>query len=218
MITDMTAGPPGKILWSFTLPMLLSMAFQQLYNIVDSIIAGNFIGIDALAAVGASYPITVLFLAVATGASAGCSVVVSQLFGAKRYGDMKTAVSTAIISIGALAVILTIAGAFLCDTLMVAIQTQEDIFADASLYLRIYIFGMVFMFLYNASTAVFNALGDSKTPLYFLIFSSCLNIVLDLLFVAVLGMGVAGVAGNLCRPGDFLCAGGYCGSVPSKTS
>lgn len=190
----MTAGSPGKILRSFTLPMLLSMAFQQLYNIVDSIIAGNFIGIDALAAVGASYPITVLFLAVASGASTGCSVVVSQLFGAKRCGDMKTAVSTAIISIGVLAVALMVSGAFLCDSLMRMIQTPDNIFDESALYLRIYIFGMAFLFLYNAANAIFNALGDSKTPLYFLIFSSCLNVVLDLLFVAVFKLGVAGVA------------------------
>lgn len=194
MIRDMTNGSPLRIIFSFSLPMLLSMFFQQLYNVVDSVVAGNFISMDALAAVGASYPITVLFIAVATGASIGCSVVVSQIFGAKQMADMKSAVSTAVISLVVLSLILTGVGLLICNPLMQLMNTPANIFADSALYLRIYLCGMVFLFLYNTATAIFTGLGDSKTPLYFLIFSSLFNIFLDLWFVISFHMGVAGVA------------------------
>ncbi len=193
-ITDMTIGNPFKILWTFSLPMLLSSLFQQLYNIVDSIVAGKFIGVNALAAVGASYPITALFIAVAVGSSMGCSVVVAQIFGSKKYTTMKSAISTAIISLTSLSIILTILGSIFCKHLMRLLHTPENIFSDSALYLQIYISGIIFLFLYNAATAIFNGLGDSKTPLYLLIFSSIFNIILDLVFVITFKMGVSGVA------------------------
>ncbi len=194
MIVDMTKGKPTGILWRFAMSLLLSVAFQQLYSIVDSIVAGNFINKDALAAVGASYPITMIFIAFATGSNIGCSVVISQLFGAKKYSRMKTAIYTSLIAVAALAVILTIAGVLCCNPLISALSTPDNIFADSAEYLRIYIFGLLFLFIYNIATGIFTALGDSKTPLYFLIFSSLLNIALDLIFVIVFNMGVAGVA------------------------
>jgi len=193
-VTDMTVGNPLKILFTFSLPMLLSTFFQQLYNVVDSVIAGKFIGVDALAAVGASYPITVLFIAVAVGSSVGCSVVISQIFGSKRYSHMKSAISTSIITLTTLSIILTIVGVIICNPLMRLLQTPTNIFSEAALYLRIYICGVLFLFLYNTSTAIFNGLGDSKTPLYLLIFSSIFNIVLDIVFVVLFKMGIAGVA------------------------
>ncbi len=193
-ITDMTMGNPFKILWAFSLPMLLSSLFQQLYNIVDSIVAGKFIGVNALAAVGASYPITALFIAVAVGSSMGCSVVVAQIFGSKKYATMKSAISTAIISLTSLSIILTILGSIFCKPLMRLLHTPENIFSDSALYLQIYICGIIFLFLYNTATAIFNGLGDSKTPLYLLVFSSVFNIILDLVFVIVFKMGVSGVA------------------------
>lgn len=194
MITDMTTGHPAKILWKFSLPLLFSVVFQQLYNIVDSIVAGRFIGEDALAAVGASYPITMIFMAVATGSNIGCSVIISQLFGGKEFKKMKTAVSTSLISILSLGVFLTVLGLAVSSPLMRLMHTPDNIFADAETYLGIYIGGLLFLFLYNICTGIFTALGDSKTPLYFLIFSSLLNIALDLIFVIVFKMGVAGVA------------------------
>ena len=194
MIKDMTEGSPSKIILKFAMPMLLSMLFQQLYNVVDSIVAGKFIGVDALASVGASYPITMLFIAIATGASVGCCIVISQLFGAKRLAKMKSAISTAIISLVSLSIILMLIGVIICNSLMRLIDTPADIFATSALYLRVYIFGIGFLFLYNTATAVFTGLGDSQTPLYFLIFSSLLNIALDLLFVIKFKMGVSGVA------------------------
>ena len=117
MIKDMTEGSPSKIILKFAMPMLLSMLFQQLYNVVDSVVAGKFIGVDALASVGASYPITMLFIAIATGASVGCCIVISQLFGAKRLAKMKSAISTAIISLVSLSIILMLIGVVICVTL-----------------------------------------------------------------------------------------------------
>ena len=194
MITDMTEGKPSSVLWRFTVPMLISVMFQQLYNIVDSVVAGKFVGVDALAAVGASYPITMIFMAVATGLNIGCSVVISLYFGAKEYKEMKTAISTSLISVFSISVILTALGLIFCKPLMTLLKTPADIFGDSALYLNIYIGGLVFLFMYNICTGVFTALGDSKTPLYFLIASSVGNIILDLVFVIVFKMGVGGVA------------------------
>ena len=194
MIKDLTEGSPKKVLWQFTIPMFVSVIFQQLYNIADSIIAGQFAGEDALAAVGASYPITMIFMAIAVGSNIGCSVVISNLFGAKKYKEMKTAVYTTLIAAFVLSLALTAAGLVGTKGLMVMIRTPENIFADGALYLGIYIGGFTFLFLYNVATGIFSALGDSKTPLYFLIASSLGNILLDYIFVAVFHWGVAGVA------------------------
>ncbi|MCH5348021.1 MAG: MATE family efflux transporter [Oscillospiraceae bacterium] len=200
MITDLTKGKPSSLLWRFTLPLLISIIFQQMYNICDSVIAGNYAGATpadgelALAAVGASYPVTMLFIQIANGINSGCAVVISQLFGAKEYVRMKTAVSTSLITTMILAAILTVAGLFCCDPIMTALHTKPEIFDDSALYLRIYIAGLIFLFLYNICTGIFTALGDSKTPLIFLIASSIGNIILDLIMVIPLQMGVAGVA------------------------
>lgn len=191
---DLTEGKPEIVLWKFSIPMFVSVIFQQLYNIADSVIAGKFAGEDALAAVGASYPITMIFMAIAVGSNIGCSVIISQLFGARDIKHMKTAVYTTLISSAVLSVLLTVAGLFCSGIFMKWINTPSNIFGDGNLYLRIYIGGFLFLFLYNVSTGIFNALGDSKTPLYFLIGSSLGNIGLDLLFVAGFQWGVAGVA------------------------
>lgn len=194
MIKDLTVGKPESVLWKFTIPMFISVIFQQMYNIADSVIAGKFAGEDALAAVGASYPITMIFMAIAVGSNIGCAVVISQFFGAKEYGRMKTAVYTTLIAATVLSAVLTVAGLVGSRSLMQMIQTPENIFADGDLYLRIYIGGFLFLFLYNVCTGIFTSLGDSRTPLYFLIGSSLGNIVLDYWFVAGLHWGVAGVA------------------------
>lgn len=194
MIKDLTTGKPQTVLWQFTIPMFISVIFQQLYNIADSVIAGKFAGENALAAVGASYPITMIFMAIAVGSNIGCSVVISQLFGAKKYDEMKTAVSTTLISSAVISSIITILGLIGTRSLMILLNTPSNIFQDGALYLRIYIAGFLFLFLYNVSTGIFTSLGDSKTPLYFLIVSSIGNIFLDILFVRNFHMGVAGVA------------------------
>ena len=205
MIKDLTEGNPQTVLWKFTIPMFISVIFHQLYNIADSVIAGKFAGENALAAVGASYPITMIFMAIAVGSNIGCSVVISQLFGAKEYGKMKTAVFTTLISSAALSVALTAGGLLGSRGLMMMINTPENIFTDGALYLRIYLGGFLFLFLYNVATGIFTSLGDSKTPLYFLIGSSIGNIFLDIWFVAGFHWGVAGVAWA-----TFLAQGAAC--------
>lgn len=194
MITDLTQGSSRKMLWAFSIPMLLSVMFQQMYNIADSIIAGRFIGENALAAVGASYPITMIFVAVAVGSNIGCAVVVSRLFGGRQYGKLKTAVCTIFFACIGVSIVMTVLGLLLGNGLLALIQTPENVFANAALYLRIYIFGFLFLFLYNICTGIFTSLGDSRTPLYFLIGSSVANILLDILLVVALQMGVPGVA------------------------
>jgi len=203
MIKDMTQGKIAGTLWRFSLPLLVSMMFQQLYQIADSAIAGRYCGENALAAVGNSNEVTLIFMAFAIGCNMGSSVVISQLFGAKRYREVKTAVGTTFLASLTLAVVLTVAGLFVSPQLLRLMQTPDQIFSDTMVYLNIYIYGIFFLFLYNISTGVFSALGDSRTPLYFLIGSSVVNIVLDVLFVSTFQMGVAGVAWA-----TFLAQGG----------
>lgn len=208
---DMTQGSPGKVLILFAIPMVMGNLFQQLYNIVDSMIVGNFVGSDALAAVGASTSVVFLFVAIATGLSMGCSVIISQLFGAKKILAMKTAISTTLISIGGFSIVLTILGLLLNKAILQLMKTPENIMQDASDYLAIYFMGLVFLFFYNGLIAVFNGMGKSQIPLYFLILSSIINVVLDLVFVLRFDMGVAGVAwATLIAQGvsavaSFLC-------------
>ena len=194
MTNDLTQGKTGGVLFKFTVPLFISVVFQQLYSIADSLIAGRFAGEDALAAVGASYPITNIFNAIAIGCNIGCSVVISQYFGAKRYKRVKTSAYTALISTVALGAVLTSLGVLLTPMLMRAIDTPNNIFDDSALYLKIYTGGFIFLFIYNIANGIFTSLGDSKTSLYFLIFSSVSNVVLDYIFVKWFGWGVSGVA------------------------
>lgn len=194
MIKNLTEGKPLKLLFFFSLPMLMGNLFQQLYNMVDSIVVGNFVGADALAAVGASFPVVFLSVALASGLSMGCNVVISQLFGAGRIREMKTTISTALISQFMLSIFITILGEIIAPGLLRLLKTPESIRPDSLIYLQIYFAGVVFLFMYNTLNGVFNALGDSITPLFFLIVSTLTNIALDLLFVIKFQMGVAGVA------------------------
>lgn len=205
MNKDLTVGDPAKVLWKFCLPLFGSIIFQQLYNIADSFVAGKFIGENALAAVGNSYEITLIFIAFAFGCNIGCSVIVSQLFGARKLGEMKTAVYTTFISSAVVCAALMLAGTLGCDSLLRLINTPENVFADSKLYLDIYILGLPFVFFYNVATGIFSALGDSKTPFIFLAASSTSNIFMDILFVTAFKMGVAGVAWA-----TFLCQGVSC--------
>ncbi len=194
MVKDLTSGKPSRVIWGYTIPMFLSVIFQQLYNIADSVIAGRFAGEDALAAVGASYPVTMIFNAIAIGCNIGCSVVIARIFGSHDFVHMRTAISTTIISAVAGSFILTSVGLLICRPVMILLNTPQNIFEDSALYLYIYIGGFAFLFLYNIATAIFVSVGDSKTPLFFLICSSLGNIVLDYVFVRFFNWGVAGVA------------------------
>ena len=205
MNRDLTVGKPESVLCKFCLPLFGSIIFQQLYNIADSFVAGKFIGDNALAAVGNSYEITLIFIAFAFGCNIGCSVLAAQLFGAKRYKDLKSAVYTALIASAVICVILMAVGMLFCDGLLRLIKTPEEVIADSKLYLDIYILGLPFVFLYNVATGIFSALGDSKTPFIFLACSSLSNIGVDSLFVTAFNMGVAGVAWA-----TFLCQGVSC--------
>ena len=205
MNKDLTNGKPERVLWQFCLPLFGSIIFQQLYNIADSLVAGKFIGEGALAAVGNSYEITLIFIAFAFGCNIGCSVIVSRFYGAKRYREMKTAVTTSIIASGVVCVMLMVIGIFGSDALLHLIQTPESVFADSKLYLDIYALGLPFVFFYNISTGIFSAMGDSKTPFWFLAVSSVSNILMDIWFVAGFQMGVAGVAWA-----TFICQGISC--------
>ena len=202
MNKDLTVGKPESVLWKFCLPLFASIIFQQLYNIADSLVAGKFIGENALAAVGNSYEITLIFIAFAFGCNTGCSVIVSQFFGAKAYKNMKTSVYPAMISTAVLCAVLMLFGVLFCGNLLKLIKTPSAILNDSKLYLDIYIYGLPFMFFYNMATGIFSALGDSKTPFIFLVVSSVTNIFVDIIFVKAFNMGIAGVAWA-----TFICQG-----------
>ena len=194
MINNLTEGKPLKLLFFFAVPMVVGNLFQQLYNMVDSMVVGRFVGEDALAAVGSSFPVVFLSVAVAAGLSMGCTVVISQFFGAGKIREMKVTVSTALISLGVIGLIIMGIGELTSFPLLKLLGTDPDIMTDSLAYLRIYFGGAVFLFLYNSLNGIYNALGDSQTPLKFLMVSALTNIVLDLLFVIKFNMGVAGVA------------------------
>lgn len=205
MVKDLTVGKTSEVLWKFCLPLFGSIIFQQLYNIADSFVAGKFVGEDALAAVGNSYEITLIFIAFAFGCNIGCSVITAQLFGAKNYKEMKTAVYTTLIAGGVLCLSLMAIGTIFCADLLHLINTPKNVWDDSKLYLDIYILGLPFVFYYNIATGIFSALGDSKTPFIFLACSSLSNIAMDILFVTAFDMGVAGVAWA-----TFICQGISC--------
>lgn len=205
MNKDLTVGKASSVLWKFCLPLFGSIIFQQLYNIADSFVAGKFVGENALAAVGNSYEITLIFIAFAFGCNIGCSVIVSQLFGGRKYSELKTAVYTTLIAGGVLCLALMAGGMLFCTDLLHLIHTPDNVLADSKLYLDIYIWGLPFVFYYNIATGIFSALGDSKTPFAFLACSSLTNIAVDILFVTTFQMGVAGVAWA-----TFLCQGVSC--------
>ena len=190
----MLEGSPGVVLFLFALPMILGNLFQQFYNMTDSIIVGRFVSEDALAAVGASYSLTNVFVMIAIGSGIGASVITSQYLGAEEYGKMKTSVYTALITFLGLGIVLGIFGFVLNRQILVWLNTPGNILDAAGAYLGIYFLGMPFLFMYNILSSMFNALGDSKTPLMLLIFSSVMNVILDLWFVISFGMGVSGVA------------------------
>ena len=190
LITD----PPLKALTVFAMPMILGSFFQQVYNMADSIIVGQFVGSSALAAVGACAALTNVFICVALGAGVGAGVLVSRCFGAKNYGRMKTIVSTSLISFLILSAVLGVFGFCFSHFMMSGLQTPADILEEAVLYLRVYFVGFPFLFMYNILSTMFTSIGESKIPLGLLIFSSILNIFMDLWMVAGLGLGVFGAA------------------------
>ena len=200
--TTMLSGSPGKTLVLFAVPMMIGNLFQQFYNLVDSAVVGKYVGENALAAVGASYAITNVFIAIAIGGGIGSSVIISQYLGSGDIRKMKLSIFTALFNFLGISILLGIFGAVFHHQILVWMDTPANVLTDASVYLRIYFYGLPFLFMYNTLASIFNSMGDSRTPLYLLIFSSILNIFFDLAFVIIFHLGVLGVAvGTLIAQG-----------------
>ena len=190
----LTEKKPFYALLVFAIPIIIGNMFQQFYTLVDSAVVGRYVSITALAAVGASTSLTNIFIFVASGGGMGASVIVSRYFGAKEYKKMKSAIYTAMISFLILSTLLAVLGLIFGKSIMILLKTPDDALDLAVEYLNIYFFGLPLLFMYNIISSMFNALGKSKIPLVFLIFSSLLNIALDFYMVVELGKGIAGVA------------------------
>lgn len=205
---DLTTGKEGKLIWKFAIPMLLGNVFQQLYNIVDSIIVGNYLGEEALGAVGASFPLIFLLISMVIGIASGSTIIISQYFGAKDLNKVKITIDTLYIILFVASILVTITGLFFSDDIFKIIKLPEDIIPDATKYFNIYISGAIAMFGFSGTSAILRGLGDSKTPLYFLIISTIINIFLDLLFIIVFEWGIEGVAMAtvIAQTGAFLSA------------
>ncbi len=191
---DLTVGREGKIIFLFAMPMLLGQLFQQFYSIVDSAIVGKFLGKEALAAVGASFPMIFTMIALMIGIASGGMVVISQYFGAKDMVKVKKATETIYIFMFASSIVLTVLGLLFVDPIFRLTKLPVELLPMAKTYIRIYISGIVLFFGYNGTAAILRGMGDSKTPLYFLIVSTVVNIILVFLFVLVFKWGVAGAA------------------------
>ncbi len=191
---DLTEGHEGRLIWNFTVPMLIGNVFQQSYNLVDSIVVGRAIGKSALAAVGASFPIIFLLVSLIIGATMGFSILISQFFGAKDMARVRRAIDTSYIFLFFASLLATGLGLLFSERVLQLLNTPPEILPQALTYLRITFGGLVFLFGYNSVSAILRGLGDSKTPLYFLVFSTILNAALVLFFVTVLHWGIAGSA------------------------
>ncbi|MCF8378396.1 MAG: MATE family efflux transporter [Bacteroidales bacterium] len=205
---DLTTGKESKLIMQFAAPMLLGNVFQQMYNIVDSIVIGNYIGKEALAAVGASFPIIFALISMVIGFATGATIIIAQYFGAKQMENVKRTIDTIYIVLFFASIVLSAVGIIFSGPIFRLIQLPEDVLPGATLYMQIYISGLVFFFGFNGTSAILRGLGDSKTPLYFMIISTITNIVLDLVFVVVFKWGIAGVAiaTIISQGGAFLTA------------
>ena len=191
---DLSVGNEGRLILKFAIPMLLGNVFQQLYNVVDSVVVGKYIGKEALAAVGTSSPIIFLLVSFIIGVTMGFTIVVSQYFGAKQLENVKRAINTLYIFMFFTSLVVSAAGIMLSGYIFRMIDLDPAIVPDAMIFLNIFLSGLIFLFGYNGTSAILRGLGDSRTPLYFLVGSVVLNIILDLIFVPVFHWGVAGVA------------------------
>ncbi len=191
---DLTTGNERILILKFALPMLLGSVFQQFYNIVDSIIVGNYLGKEALSAVGASFPVFFTLISLIIGIASGAGIVISQFFGAKQYDKVQLGVDTLFIILFSASIFISISGIVFSENIFRLIDLPDDILPQAKIYLIITLSGLIFDFGYNGIAAVLRSMGDSRTPLYFLIISTVSNIFLDLLFVIVFELGIEGVA------------------------
>lgn len=193
MVKNLTQGKPMRVLLSFALPMLIGNIFQQFYNLADTIIVGQFIGSNALAAVGSTFPVTFFALGIATGASVGCGIIISKDFGSGNK-RIKKSISTALIFVSSIGLVIMILSLFLLKPFLQFLGTPSNIIDDSYRFLRIVFIGCFFMYIYNCLTAIFNSLGDSKTPLKFLMVSTVLNVILDIILIKFLNFDITGAA------------------------
>ena len=193
-ITDMTTGSPAKHILKFALPLLIGNLFQQLYNMVDSIVVGNYVGKNALAAVGTCGSMNFLFFSLSSGLAIGIGIIVSQYFGAKDEKNVRSTIANSFYVLVMASLSVSTIGILFAPGLLKLLMTPDNIIGDSIIYMRTTCAGIAAIALYNGVAAILRALGDSKTPLYFLILSSIVNVILDLTFVLALGMGVFGVA------------------------
>ncbi|HNW57428.1 MAG TPA: MATE family efflux transporter [Bacteroidales bacterium] len=191
---DFTSGHEGKLIFQFAAPMLLGTVFQQLFSVVDSVVVGKFIGTEALAAVGASFPVIFIMISLIIGLVMGTTVVISQYFGARDFVKVRRAIDTMYIYSVIIGTVASVTGIFISEPLLRLIDLPEEILPQAVVYLKIYLGGILIFFGFNGTSAVLRGLGDSKTPLYFLIIASIANIILVILFVGIFRWGVAGAA------------------------
>jgi putative MATE family efflux protein len=205
---DLTSGNETKLILRFATPMLLGNLFQQLYNIVDSVVVGKFIGTEALAAVGSSFPIVFSLISLIIGVASGGTIIIAQYFGARNFERVKASIGTLYIFLFWASISVTIIGIIFSGTIFRLIQLPPEIIPQAKTYLNIYFLGMIGFFGFNATSAILRGLGDSKTPLYFLMLSTLFNIGFDLLFVIVFKWGIAGaaVATVISQGGAFVTA------------
>lgn len=194
MTKDLTTGSPLPLILKFSIPLLLGNIFQQFYNLVDTIIVGKFLGINALSSVGATASVSYLLVGFCTACCGGFAIPIAQQFGAKAYGKMRSYVMNCIYLSIIFVIIITAATVLLCDDILTWMKTPADIFDGAYAYLVVILAGIPFTFLYNMVAGIIRAIGDSKTPFYFLVLATILNIILDLVFIVVFDMGVAGAA------------------------
>jgi putative MATE family efflux protein len=191
---DLTSGRPASLILRFATPMLLGNVFQQLYNVTDSIIVGKFLGKEALAAVGASFPLIFMLVSFIIGIASGSTIIIAQYFGAKDMVKVRRSIDTMYIFLFFASLLVGILGIVFSEPIFRLIRLPEEVIPQAALYMQVYFTGILFFFGFNGTSAVLRGLGDSKTPLYFLIISTLTNIVFDLLFVVVFGWGIAGAA------------------------
>ncbi|MDR1154973.1 MAG: polysaccharide biosynthesis C-terminal domain-containing protein, partial [Bacteroidales bacterium] len=191
---DLTEGKPWKLLLQFSIPMLIGNVLMQLYSVADFYIVGNYIGPEAVASVGSSMPILFALVSFIIGITMGCTVIVSQYFGAKDSVKVKRSIDTVIIFITVAALSVMVVGLFFCDPLLRLVKTPEGVFDGAHTFMQINLAGLLPLFGVNCLSAILRGVGDSKTPLYCMLISSGLNIALLLLFVPGMGWGIAGAA------------------------
>ena len=208
---DLTEGNVAKLIFQFTLPMLIGNIFQQTYNIVDSVIVGHVLGKEALAAVGASFPIVFILISLVIGVASGMNIIIAQYFGAKDITKVRRTIDTMYIFIFTASLIVTVVGILFSESMLRLTRLPEELIPIATIYLQVYFAGVIFLFGFNATCAVLRGLGDSKTPLYFLIISSIANIILVILFVMVFKWGIAGAAAAtvIAEGGAFITGAWY---------